>query len=264
MFNSIRQYVTGTSDTTDAKVYLENNPNIPPQKVIEYIVHHYPTALQHIQRQLHQRITDYATDEYLATKMYQYIVHNVPEFLQQQENITMLSLSAPLLFWKYLYPLGYRVHHEYIRGLYESLNSKQQITYAELALSLDGYLLQYLPVKEKTEELCTVAVMMSGDALRYVPNAMRTDVIVQEAILNSASAMKYASPRQRKKFLHEAIFGRLINEERRGGFSTNDWRKAEWLDSMSPRQVHDLRKEWEQQQRDDASRWHAKQESSGW
>ena len=260
---SITQWVQDYADYADWKLtdaqrvlkYLDRYPDEAPGVIIPYVFNHYPDALSN--KNVFQRLIIRINGLDDAEKLY----HSLPDdLLQEQVIISLLSLGAPLLFWKYFNPSGAGVHHEYVRELYTSLAPKQRKIYAVAALTLNGYLLQYLTPKQKTPELCMLAVKNDGSALGYVPERKRTDEIVEAAVSRSSSAMEYASEKQRLKFIELAVMGEgKIGLRRIGGFSGNDWKRP-WAKKVFKVIGVDRKKElyklWKVQRKQDENDWH--------
>ena len=235
--------------------FLDRYPDEAPGVIIPYIFQHYPDALS--DNNVFQRLIIRINGLDDAEKLY----HSLPDdLLQEQVIISLLSLGAPLLFWKYFNPSGARVHHEYVRELYTSLTPKQRKIYAVAALTLGGYLLQYLTPKQRTLKLCMLAVKNDGYALGYVPERKRTDEIVEAAVSRSSSAMEYASEEQRIKFIELAVMGVEKSGLRRiGGFSDNDWKRPwakEVFKVIGVDRKKELYKLWKNQRKKDANAWH--------
>lgn len=260
---SITQWVQDYVDYADWNLtdaqrvlkYLDRYPDEAPGVIIPYIFNNYPDALYN--KNVFQRIITRIKGLDDAEELY----HSLSDdLLKEQVIITIMSLGAPLLFWKYFNPSGARVHHEYVRELYTSLTPKQRKIYAVAALTLGGYLLQYLTPKQRTLKLCMLAVKNDGYALGYVPKRKRTDEIVEAAVSRSSSAMEYASEDQRIKFIELAVMGVEKSGLRRiGGFSDNDWKRP-WAKDVFKVIGVDRKKElyklWKNQRKQDANDWH--------
>jgi len=235
--------------------FLDRYPDEAPGVIIPYIFQHYPDALS--DNNVFQRLIARIDGLDDAEELY----HSLSDdLLKEQVIISLLSLGAPLLFWKYFNPSGAGVHHEHVRELYMSLDPKQRKKYAVAALALDGYLLQYLTPKQKTLELCILAVRNEGYALRYVPKRKRTDKIVEAAVSRTASAMEYASKEQRVKFIELAVMGSgKMGLHRIGGFSENDWKRPwakEVFEAIGVDRKEELFKLWKVQRKQDEDDWH--------
>jgi len=235
--------------------FLDRYPDEAPGVIIPYIFKHYPDALSdnNVFQRLIARIDGLDDVEELYRSL-------SDELLKEQVIISLLSLGAPLLFWKYFNPSGAGVHHEHVRELYTALAPKQRKTYAVAALTLDGYLLQYLTPKQRTLKLCILAVHNEGYALGYVPKKKRTDDIVKAAVSRAASAMEYASKEQRVKFIELAVMGSgKMGLHRIGGFSENDW-KSPWaeevFEAIGVDRKEELFKLWKVQRDNDIDDWH--------
>lgn len=261
---SFAQWVLDVVDWNDPRLtdmerglrYLQRHPDESVSSTITYLFKHYPDALgdHTLGQQLKQRIQELEDPEELY--------HSLDaETLEDQAIISILSLGAPILFWKYFNPDGKRVHHKYLRGLYMSLDHKQRMTYAVAALSLDGELLQYLRPADKSASLCLIAVNYNGYALRHVPKKKRTDEIVEAAISRSASAMEYASKKQRIKFIDLAVLGsgQKLEHHRIGGFSSDDWNRKwtrEVFKAIGKAHRNELYQRWIDQRKNDEDAWH--------
>jgi hypothetical protein len=271
---SFKQWVEDYTDWSDPRLtnarrvlnYLQRYPDESPQNAIIYILKHYQKAFGNDQVRdiIQQRIKKLSEDA--AEELYHYLENENPKVLKKQGFIHMLSLGAPILFWKYLNPSGARVHHEHHHRLYLALNNKQRETYAVDAVTLDGYLLQHLTPKQQTDELCLRAVKNDGFALSCVPTKKRSNIIVAAAVSRSASAMEYASKEQRIKFIEIAVMGtgQIWNHHRIGGFSTNDWNRPwanEVFRAIGQARKKELYKRWKTQRDNDANAWHNEQAS---
>ncbi len=269
-----KQWVQDYTDWSDPRLtnarrvlnYLQRYPDEPPQNTILYIFKHYRQAFENdrVRDIIYKRIKTLSEDA--AEELYQYLENENPDILKEQVIIHMLSLGAPILFWKYFNPSGAGVAHEYHRRLYMDLNKEQRETYAVDAVTLDGYLLQYLTPEQRTDELCLRAVKTDGAVLSYVPKEKRSDRIVAAAISQSASAMEYASKEQRIKFIEIAVMGtgQKWSHRRFGTFSTDDWKRSwakEVFRSIGQARKKELYKRWKTQRDNDANAWHNEQAS---
>jgi len=266
---SLTQWVLDFKDWNDPRLsdvqrvfnYLKRYPEELPQVTIPYIFQHYRKAFSNdqifhiMQKRIQKRGVAY------AEHLYHSLESEKPEILQTQVVITMLSLGSPILFWKYFNPSGARVHHELNRPLYTALTQTQRKTYAPAALRLSGYLLEYLTAKQKTKQLCMIAVNTDGAALRLVPETKRSNAIVEAAVSQSASAMEYASLRQRIKFIDIAVMGsgRICDHHRQGAFSGKDWSRPwakEVWDAIGLSRKKELHTKWRSQCKQDENDWH--------
>jgi len=74
-------------------------------------------------------------------------------------------------------------------------NDKKQLSFH--AIKQHGILLEYVPDKIKTPELCIEAVKQNGLALEFVPEKLRTEKLCIEAINQVEKTMKTATnPRE--------------------------------------------------------------------
>ena len=62
---------------------------------------------------------------------------------------------------------------------------------ALIAVKRDGYTLQYVPTKLKTEAVVLAAVERNGYALQYVPNELKTEAICVKAVESESDALRY-------------------------------------------------------------------------
>ena len=62
---------------------------------------------------------------------------------------------------------------------------------ALIAVERDGYTLQYVPDKLKTEAVVLKAVGHNGYALQYVPNELKTEAICVKAVESDSDALRY-------------------------------------------------------------------------
>tara|TARA_B100000780_G_C21098973_1_gene443377 strand:- start:856 stop:1662 length:807 start_codon:yes stop_codon:yes gene_type:complete len=261
---SFTQWVLDVVDWNDPRLtdrerglrYLQRHPDESLSSTLTYLFKHYPNALgeRNLCQLLKQMIQELEDPEELYRSL-------DAETLEDQAIVSILSLGAPILFWKYFNPAGKRVHHKYLRGLYMSLDHKQRVTYAVAALSLDGELLQYLAPEHITLELCMLAVKNEGYALRHVPKKKRTNEIVEAAISRSASAMEYASKKQRIKFIELAVLGsgQKLEHHRIGGFSSDDWNRTwakEVFKAIGKAHRNKLYQRWVEQRQNDEDAWH--------
>lgn len=266
---SLTQWVLDFKDWNDPRLsdvqrvfnYLKRYPEELPQVTIPYIFQHYRKALSNDQifHIMQKRIQKRGAEA--AEHLYHLLENKKPEILQTQVIITMLSLGSPILFWKYFNPSGARVHHELNRPLYTALTQTQRKTYAPAALRLSGYLLEYLTAKQKTKQLCMIAVNTDGAALRLVPETKRSNAIVEAAVSQSASAMEFASLRQRIKFIEIAVMGsgRICDHHRQGAFSGKDWSRPwakEVWDAIGLSRKKELHTKWRSQCKQDENDWH--------
>jgi len=236
--------------------YLQRHPDESVSSTLPYLFKHYPDALNNkdVLRLLNTSIQELEDPEELYHSMDAAI-------LKKSVIVIILSLGAPILFWKYFNPAGKGVHHEYLRYLYTALNTNDRMTYAEAALSLDGKLLRYLTPKQKIPELCLLAVMNDGYVLKYVPKKKRTDEIVKEAVSRSSSAMEFASKKQRIEFIELAVLGsgQKWDHHRIGSFSTDDWKRPwakEVFKVIGKARRDELYQRWKHQREDDEDAWH--------
>ena len=223
---------------------------------LPYLFKHYPDALNNkdVLRLLNTSIQELEDPEELYHSMDAAI-------LKKSVIVIILSLGAPILFWKYFNPSGSVIHHEYIRPLFEKLTNSQRNTYAEAALRLSGYLLPLLTPKQRTKKRCLIAVKTDGYTLQYVPKTKRTDEIVRAAIKSSASAMEFASKNQRIEFIELAVMGpgQKWDHHRIGGFSTADWERIwakEVFKVIGKARRDELYQRWKHQREDDENDWH--------
>ena len=241
--------------------YLKRYPDEHPRTTLPYLFKHFKEAVNsdRVLNILNQRIQNLGDAG--AEELYNYLNENNPNLLKEQTYIHILSLGAPILFWKYFNPSGAGVGPEYVRGLFNRLTNKQKTIYAAAALRLSGYLLQFLNSKQKTNELCMIAVTTDGAALSYVPKNKRSDKIVAAAVSRSASAMEYASKEQRIKFIELAVMGsgQKWGHHRIGSFSEDDWKRTwakEVFKSIGEARKTQLYNKWKEQRKNDANDWH--------
>ena len=266
---SLKQWVFGRcqkiTDVQRVLNYLNSLTEEDPTVTIPYIFQDCRMALSNDQifNIMEKRIQNWIQirGPNAADELYTSLNSENPEIIDDTGVIYMLSMAAPIIFWKYFNPAGKRVHNELHHNLYTALDPGQRKTYAAAALRLSGYLLEELAVKYRTKSLCMIAVTKDGPALKHVPTKIRTNKIVKAAISQSASAMEYATPVQRIRFIELAVMGsgEIFGHSRPGGFSKKDWTRPWAMEvwaALSDTRKEDLEKRWKKQREDDANRWH--------
>jgi hypothetical protein len=263
---SFTQWVLDYADWNDPRLsdedrglrYLRRYPDEPVENHIKYLFNHYPEALDNtrVRSVLIKNIKKLSNEQ--VEELYGSLGVKI---LSLEVIVYILSLGAPILFWKYFNPAGRGISHEYIRPLFEGLTKHQRNTYAEDALRLSGSLLRLLTAKQRTKKRCIIAVNTDGYTLQYVPKTKRTDEIVRIAIGNTASAMEFATKAQRIAFIELAVLGsgEKVGHHRIGGFSSDDWVRPwakEVFRTIGKDRRDELYRRWELQREDDANDWH--------
>lgn len=162
--------------------------DITPQESIREIFRRFPQTLtkNNVREKLYKKMHEYCISYKISQKMFDDICHHSPGAIPDLRELLiktnfLLFFRNELLFNQFDHSLG---------KMYNDLTDEQKLEFAPLVLRSHGYLLGALLEKDRSEELCFIAVAQSGVALEFVPTKLWKDTDIMDlAVTESAYAL---------------------------------------------------------------------------
>jgi len=237
----------------------ENEYDIDIKDVFLYVNENYPLSLRKksVQKQMSRAVQRYgygygedavcalydAVDKEMtaATKVYfHYIFRNVP-----------------VLFFKY--DELFSIFASNFRDIFKKLNLDQQVRYAAKALAVNGFLINEIPIAQRTQSMYNLSVENHGSAIKYVPNVNRTPIMIHNAILSSPYALEFLTADHQVEYFEDCVLNPGSLET---NWPSDLWSKPPpWLQKIfkkiKPETLAILKKKWKEKKDDVENRWHS-------
>ena len=158
---------------------------------------------------------------------------------------TVIINSAPILFWSKMFK-----HDIDLNTMFQGINMKNRLKYAEKAFKFNGFLLRYIKVSKRSTLLCTIAVKSQPGAIKYVPKNRRSNKLVLMAVRHSAETLKCGTEKQQRKFIATAVLN--------SNWSYRLWSEQWAIDILNTLEDKGaaLKEQWEMQEKKKADDWH--------